>query len=96
MEETARGRARVEEIRAMTHANVALKKSQGNETVHKVVARQDAESLLKTARIRCQTMKIRVEKETNVEGKKSEAELAVVESSAVSACYCKGFYHVQY
>lgn len=84
MEETARGHARVEEIRAMTAADVALKKSLGNETVEKVMARQDAESLLKKTHIKCQTMKIEAEKEINVEVKTSEAGLAVAESKAVS------------
>lgn len=84
MEETARGKARVEEIQAMTEADVALKKSLGNETVEKVRARQDAESLLKKTHIQCQTMKIDAEKEVNVEVKSSEAELAVSESKAVS------------
>ena len=89
MEETACGKARVEEIHAMTDADVDLKKSLGHEMVQKVVVRQDAKALLKTAHIHCQTMKIRVEKETNVEAKKSEAELAVAKSRAVSACYCE-------
>lgn len=84
MEESARGRARVEEIKAMTGADVALKKSLGNETVEKVRARQNAEALLKKTHVQCQTMKIEAEKEIDVEVKKSEADLAVAESRAVS------------
>ena len=87
MEETARGVARVEEIKAMTDADVALKKSLGSETVHKVMARQDAEALLKKTHIQCQTMKIDSEKRINVEVKNSEADLAVAESKAVSCAY---------
>ncbi len=84
MEESARGRARVEEIKAMTAADVALKKSLGNETVQKVTARQEAKALLKRTHIECQTMRIESEKNVNVEVKRSEAELAVAESKAVS------------
>ena len=84
MEETARGHARVEEVRAMTEADIALKKSLGCETVEKVKARQNAEALLKKTHIICQTMKIEAEQKVNVEIKNSEAELAVAESKAVS------------
>lgn len=84
MEESARGKARVEEIRAMTDADVALKKSLGNETVEKVMSRQDAEALLKKTHIQCQTMKIDAEKKINVEVKTSEADLAVAESKAAA------------
>lgn len=84
MEESARGEARVQEVRAMTEADVALKKSLGSETVEKVKARQDAEALLKKTHIICQTMKIEAEQKVNVEIKNSEAELAVAESKAVS------------
>jgi regulator of protease activity HflC (stomatin/prohibitin superfamily) len=83
MEETARGRARVEEIKAMTEADVALKKSLGCETVEKVKARQDAEALMKKTHIICQTMKIEAEQKVTVDIKNSEAELAVAESRAV-------------
>lgn len=84
MEETARGKARVEEIKAMTDADVALKKSLGSETVQKVKARQDAEALLKRTHLQCQTMKIEAEKKINVEVKHSEADLAVAESKAAA------------
>ena len=84
MEETARGKARVEEIKAMTEADVALKKSLGWETVEKVKARQDAEALLKKTHVICQTMKIQAEQKVAVDTKQSEAELAVAESKSVS------------
>lgn len=84
MEETARGKARVEEIRAMTEADVALKKSLGCETIEKVKARQEAEALLKKTHIMCQTLKIEAEQKVAVDTKQSEAELAVAESKAVS------------
>ncbi|KAL7479853.1 hypothetical protein ACHAW6_005573 [Cyclotella cf. meneghiniana] len=84
MEETARGKARVEEIRAMTEADVALKKSLGCETVEKVKARQEAEALLKKTHIVCQTMKIEAEQKVSVDIKSSEAELAVAESKAAA------------
>merc|ERR1712086_1083146 len=73
-----------EEINAMTDADVALKQSLGNETVQKVMARQDAEALLKKTHIQCQTMKIESEKDMNVEVKQSEANLAVSESKAAA------------
>lgn len=87
MEETARGKARVEEIRAMTEADIALKKSLGCETVEKVKARQEAEALLKKTHIVCQTMKIEAEQKVSVDVKSSEAELAVAESKAVSVFF---------
>ena len=84
MEETARGKARVEEIKAMTAADVALKKILGYETVEKVRARQEAEALLKKTHITCQAMKIEAEQKVAVDTKQSEAELAIAESKAVS------------
>ena len=93
MEETARGVARVEEIRAMTEADVALKKTLGCETVEKVKARQDAEALLKRTHVLCQTMKIEAERKANVELKNSEAELAVAECKAVSFSCLSLFVH---
>ncbi|KAL3767683.1 hypothetical protein ACHAWO_004385 [Cyclotella atomus] len=84
MEETARGKARVEEIKAMTEADVALKKSLGCETVEKVKARQEAEALLKKTHILCQTIKIEAEQKVAVDTKQSEAELAVAESRAAA------------
>lgn len=83
MEENARGKARVEEIKAMTAADVALKKILGCETVQKVKARQEAEALLKKTHITCQAMKIEAEQKVAVDTKQSEAELAIAESKAV-------------
>jgi regulator of protease activity HflC (stomatin/prohibitin superfamily) len=83
MEEGARGRAKVEEIKAMTDADLALTRSQGNETVGKVVARQQAEALMKQNFIQCQTMRIEAEKKLKIEVKNSEAEAVVAESKAV-------------
>ena len=82
-EEGARGRARVEEMKAMTDADGALKRRLGNETVEKVVARQQAEALMKKAHIQCQRMRIEAEKNVDIEVKKSETELADAESKAV-------------
>jgi hypothetical protein len=83
MEESARGRARVEEMKAMTEADLALKRSQGNDMVGKVVARQQAEALMKKAHIQMQTMRIEAEKKIKIEVNKSDAEAAVAESKAV-------------
>mmetsp|Transcript_32007 Transcript_32007/g.95873 ORF Transcript_32007/g.95873 Transcript_32007/m.95873 type:complete len:348 (+) Transcript_32007:280-1323(+) len=84
MEERARGEARVQEVRAMTEADVALKKAQGDEVVEKVKARQNAEALLKKTQVECQTMKIEAEQKANVMIKESEAELKVAESKAAA------------
>eukprot|EP00569_Conticribra_weissflogii_P000405 CAMPEP_0171356762 /NCGR_PEP_ID=MMETSP0878-20121228/45886_1 /TAXON_ID=67004 /ORGANISM="Thalassiosira weissflogii, Strain CCMP1336" /LENGTH=415 /DNA_ID=CAMNT_0011862789 /DNA_START=598 /DNA_END=1845 /DNA_ORIENTATION=- len=84
MEEAARGEARVQEVRAMGEADVALKKSLGLEAVEKVKARQEAEALMKKTHVLCQTMKIEAEQKVNVEIKNSEAELAVAESNAAA------------
>lgn len=82
MEEQARGDSRVQEVRAMTEADVALKKAQGDEVVEKVKARQDAEALMKKTQATCQRMKIESEKEAHVMIKRSEVELTVKEMEA--------------
>ena len=82
LEEKARGEARVEEVRATTNADVALKKAQGDEVVEKVKARQNAEALLKQTKVKCQTMKIEADQKANVMITESEAELKVAESNA--------------
>uniref|UniRef100_A0A7S1ZEN3 Band 7 domain-containing protein n=1 Tax=Trieres chinensis TaxID=1514140 RepID=A0A7S1ZEN3_TRICV len=84
MEERARGEARVQEVRAMTEADVALKKAQGDEVVEKVRSRQNAEALLKKTQVECQTMKIESEQRANVLIKESEAALKVAESNAAA------------
>lgn len=85
MEEAARGKARLEEIKAMAVADVTLKKSIGNANLEKVKARQHAEALLKKSHLQCQAMKIEAETKVNIELKKSEADLAIAESNAVSS-----------
>lgn len=82
MEERARGEARVQEVQAMTEADVALKKARGDEVVEKVKARQNAEALLKKTQVQSQKMKIEAEQEANVMIKNSEATLKVAESNA--------------
>ncbi len=84
MEEAARSRAKLEEIKAMADADVALKKIIGDANLEKVKARQRAEAALKKSHLQCQTMQIEAETKAKIELKKSEAELAVAESKAVS------------
>lgn len=85
MEEDARCKARLEEIKAMADADLALKKSIGEANLEKIKARQDAEAELKKSHLQCQTMQIEAETKVKVELKKSEADLAVAESRAVSS-----------
>ena len=85
MEEDARCKARLEEIKAMADADLALKKSIGEANLEKIKARQDAEAEMKKSHLQCQTMQIEAETKVKVELKKSEADLAVAESRAVSS-----------
>ncbi len=87
MEEAARGRARLEEIKAMAVADVALNKSIGDANLEKLKARQDAEGVLKKYHLQCQAMQIETEAKVKVELQKSEANLAVAESRAVSVLH---------
>mmetsp|Transcript_32202 Transcript_32202/g.48024 ORF Transcript_32202/g.48024 Transcript_32202/m.48024 type:complete len:412 (-) Transcript_32202:202-1437(-) len=84
MEEKAKGEARVQEVTAMTRADVALKKAKGEEVVEKVRARQNAEALLKGTQVKSQTMKIEADRKANVMIKNSEAALKVSESNAAA------------
>mmetsp|Transcript_31943 Transcript_31943/g.42599 ORF Transcript_31943/g.42599 Transcript_31943/m.42599 type:complete len:412 (-) Transcript_31943:203-1438(-) len=84
MEEKAKGEARVQEVTAMTRADVALKKAKGEEVVEKVRARQNAEALLKGTQVKSQTMKIEADRKANVMIKNSEAALKVSESTAAA------------
>lgn len=84
LEERAKGDARVQEVNAMTEADVALKKAHGDEVVAKVKARQNAEALLKNTQVECQKLKIEAEQKANVMIKNSEATLKVAESQAAS------------
>lgn len=84
LEEKAKGEARVQEVKAMTAADVALKKAHGDETVAKVHARQNAEALLKKTQVEAQRMRIEAEQEATVMKKNSEAGLKVAESNAAA------------
>uniref|UniRef100_A0A7S2HT50 Band 7 domain-containing protein n=1 Tax=Helicotheca tamesis TaxID=374047 RepID=A0A7S2HT50_9STRA len=84
MEEKAKGEARVQEVNALTKADVALKNAKGNEVVQKVKARQNAEALLKRTQVKSQTMKIEADQKANVMIKNSEATLKVAESEAAA------------
>lgn len=84
MEERARGESRVQEVHAVTEAEVTLKKVQGDEVVMKVKAKQDAEALLKRAQVESQKLKIEAEQKATVMIKQSEAELKVAESNAAA------------
>ncbi len=88
LEEEARGRARVEEMKAMADADLALQRTRGNEMVGKVVARRQAEALMKKNYIQCQTMRIEAEKKVKIEVKHSETEVVVAESKAVRFISC--------
>ena len=82
IEERAKGESRVQEVEAMTKADVALKKAQGDEHVMKMVARKDAEALLKRTQLECQTLKIEAEQNAIIMVKESEAQLKVTEAQA--------------
>lgn len=84
MEERAKGDARVQEVNAMTEADVALKKAHGDEVVAKVKARQNAEALLKKTQVECQKLQMEAEQKSNVTIKDSEATLKVAESQAAA------------
>lgn len=84
MEERAKGDSRVEEVNAVTAADVALKKSRGDEVVAKVKARQNAEALLKKTQVECQKLRMEAEQNANVMIKDSEASLKVAESQAAA------------
>ena len=82
IEGKAKGESRVQEVEAMTKAEVSLKKAQGDEVVSKLVARKEAEALLKKAQIECQTVKLEAEQKAIIMVKKSEARMKIVEAQA--------------
>ena len=82
MEEKAKGEARVQEVEAMTKADVALKKAQGDEFVAKLTARREAEALLKKTQLECQKVKIEAEQKAVLMVKSSEARSKVIEAQA--------------
>mmetsp|Transcript_43070 Transcript_43070/g.63107 ORF Transcript_43070/g.63107 Transcript_43070/m.63107 type:complete len:426 (-) Transcript_43070:568-1845(-) len=84
MEEKAKGEARVQEVNAMTTADVALKKAQGDDLVEKVKARQNAEALLKKTQVECHKMQIEADQSSNIMIKNAEASLKVAESKAAA------------
>lgn len=89
MEEAARARARLEEIKAMAEADVALKKCIGDANLEKIKARQHAENVLKKSQLQCQAIKIKVETEVKIELEKSQAGLVVAESRAVRIAFLR-------
>lgn len=84
IEEKAKGDARVEEVKVVSQADVALKKAKGDDQVRRVQSQQKAEALLKSTQVKCQSLKIDAEKTANVNVKLSEAQLKVAESQAGS------------
>lgn len=89
MEEAARARARLEEIKAMAEADVALKKCVGDTNLEKIKARQHAENVLKKSQLQCQAIKIEAETEVKIELEKSQAGLVVAESRAVRIAFLR-------
>ncbi len=87
MEEAARARARLEEIKAMADADADLAKCIGDTNLDKIKARQDAEGALKKYHLQCQAMQIEAEAKVKIELQKSETDLAVAESRAVSVLH---------
>lgn len=84
IEERANGDARVQEVKAISEAEVALKQAKGEERVAKVKARQDAEAHLKKTQMECQKLIIEAEQKANVLIKDGEAALKVAKSQAAA------------
>lgn len=84
VQERTRGESRVEEVKAMTDAEIALLRAEGEERVMKVVAMKEAEALLKQAQLECQKLRIEAEQKAIIMVKESEAQKKVAEAQAQS------------